>query len=272
MSSGPERARPPAAALDGVSVAAGRAMLLRDVTLRVGRGDRVAILGPNGAGKSTLLSLLNATQRPTSGRVEILGLEPWGLPARRRAALRATLSTVFQRLDHNPLVPVSVRAVVEMGLGGGDAPPRRIDPHGRVDMALERMGIAHLAHRAYRTLSGGEQQKTQLAMALARSPRLMLLDEPTTGLDFDWQERLVAMIDELGATPGLTTLLTTHLVHQVPPTFDRVVLVRGGGILFDGPAREALTPARLGELYGCRVEVEVRHGRTYCFAAGAPVS
>ncbi|PKO16745.1 hypothetical protein CVU37_10350 [candidate division BRC1 bacterium HGW-BRC1-1] len=264
-----ERAQPLGLGAEGVTVAVGRAMLLSELSLQVAPGERVALLGPNGAGKSTLLALFNAMLRPSTGRVMLDGEDVWSAGAARRAALRDRIATVFQRLEHNPLVPATVADVVGMAM---PAAVRRnqAEVRERIDDALERMGIAAFARRPYRGLSGGEQQKVQLAMAVARRPGLILLDEPATGLDLDWQERLVAMLEELGsaAVAGVTIMLATHVVHQVPAGFDRVVLLKCGRVLFDGRASEAFTAERLGELYGCRVEVERRHGRTYCLGAG----
>ena len=264
-----DHAPPLGLAAEGVTVAVGRARLLSDVSLQVAPGERVALLGPNGAGKSTLLALFNATLRPTAGRVRLDGEDVWTAGAGRRAALRDRIATVFQRLEHNPLVPATVADVVGMAM---PASARRnlAEVRERTEDALQRLDIAAFARRPYRGLSGGEQQKVQLAMAVARRPGLILLDEPATGLDLDWQERLVAMLEELGtaAVAEVTMMLATHVVHQVPAGFDRVVLLRGGQVLFDGPTAEAFTAQRLGALYGCRVEVERRRGRTYCLGAG----
>ena len=264
-----EHARPLGLSAEGVTVAVGRARLLSEVSLQVAPGERVALLGPNGAGKSTLLALFNATLRPSVGRVWLDGEDVWSAGAGRRAALRDRIATVFQRLEHNPLVPATVADVVGMAM---PAAVRRNQAQVRelTEDALQRLGIAAFARRPYRGLSGGEQQTVQLAMAVARRPGLILLDEPATGLDLDWQERLVAMLEELGsaAVAGVTMMLATHVVHQVPAGFDRVLLLRGGRVLFDGRTEEAFTAARLGELYGCRVEVERRRGRTYCLGAG----
>ena len=264
-----EQARPLGLSAEGVTVAVGRARLLSEFSLQVAPGERVALLGPNGAGKSTLLALFNATLRPSAGRVLLDGEDVWSAGAGRRAALRDRIATVFQRLEHNPLVPATVADVVGMAMPAS-ARRNMVEVRERTEDALQRLGIAAFARRPYRGLSGGEQQKVQLAMAVARRPGLILLDEPATGLDLDWQERLVAMLEELGsaAAAGVTMMLATHVVHQVPAGFGRVVLLREGGVLFDGRAADAFTAERLGELYGCRVEVERRRGRTYCLGAG----
>jgi iron complex transport system ATP-binding protein len=146
-----------------------------------------------------------------------------------------------------------------------------ISEQTRIDEALEQMDIAHLGRRAYRNLSGGEQQKVQLARALVQKPELLLLDEPTTGLDLDWQERLVELVGGLSQTRGLTVVMTTHALSHLPACCQRAILLRAGRVLFDGPAHEALTAGRLGELYGCPVEVIERHGRYHCLSAGGEI-
>ena len=259
-----------AAALAGVSLHAGRACLLRGVSLRLARGEFVCVLGPNGAGKSTLLSVLNATAQPSAGSVTLLGEPTWELPERRRARLRARIGTVLQRSEYNPRIPATVGDVVGMGRAGarGLLHPLTAEDRAEAGAAIARMGLGGLAAREYRSLSGGEQQKTQIARALAQRPDMLLLDEPAAGLDIDWQERLVGLVGSLFAGGGMPIVMTTHHTHHVPRECTRVVLLARGAMVMDAPPAQALSAAVLSELYGCRVEVIERHGRRYCHTAG----
>jgi len=252
--------------LDAVGLSVGRTAILAPLSLRITSGEFVGILGPNGAGKSSLLALMNATVRPTFGRVRLLSEDPWTLSERSRATLRSRVATVLQRIEYNPLVPLSARDVVAIGLLGvhGLAGRFTAEEHVRIDSALAQLGVAELARRAYRNLSGGEQQKVQLARALVQRPEMLLLDEPTTGLDLDWQERLVELISDLSLTHDLTIVMTTHALHHLPACCQRIILLRAGRVLFDGPASQALTADWLGKLYGCPVEIIERAGRRYC--------
>lgn len=256
----------PLVELEEVTCRAGNATILGPLSLRVGSEECVGVIGPNGAGKSTLLGLMNATVRPSSGWIRILGSDPWRLSESGRCGLRVRVAAVLQRNEYSTMAPISARDVVAMGrlgarglLGGIPASDAK-----DIDAALERFGLAGLAARTYRSLSGGEQQKAQIARALLQHPRCLLLDEPTSGLDIDWQERLVDLVETLALSRGLAIVMATHAIHHLPRTCRRAVLLRKGSILFDGDTESALTPEHIGALYGCSVEIIERHGRRYC--------
>ncbi len=277
----PALSRPPAKAapdpepatlveLRGVTRRAGRATILNQVSLSVGPGEFVAILGPNGAGKSTLLSLVNATLCPTQGTVRLLGVDPWSVSERQRSALRARVGVVPQRSDFNALIPLSAREVVAIGRLRGRAFSSRLGREDRrlIDETLERLGIGALAGRVYRTLSGGEQQKVQLARVLVQQPALLLLDEPAAGLDLYWQEQLTTLIGELSRELRLPIVMTTHILGHLPACCRRAALMRGGRILFDGPAEDTLSAERIGEAFGFPVQIVEHGGRRHCLGAG----
>lgn len=269
MNSGRDSRRDPLIVLRGVTCRAGAATLVSGIDLEVRRGEFIGILGPNGAGKSTLLSVMNLTARPAEGHCVLLGRDPWIESEAGRSRLRGRIGTVAQRADYQRLAPLTSAEVVAIGRLGPRGLLARLnrEDHAAIEQAMERMGCAALARRAYRSLSGGEQQKVQLARALAQCPELLLLDEPTTGLDFDWQERLVALIEELNRADGLTILMTTHALGHLPAGCGRAMLLRGGRMLADGPAAETLQAGPLSALYGCAVEVAERGGRRICLGA-----
>ncbi|MBN1515681.1 ABC transporter ATP-binding protein [Candidatus Sumerlaeota bacterium] len=256
--------------LSGVTRRAGQTALVDDVSLSMRPGEFLAILGPNGAGKSTLLSIIDATLRPSEGTLSVFGVNPWSMSESKRAGLRARIGVVPQRADFNALIPLTVHEVAAIGRLRGRAFNSRLTTQDRsiIEEALELMGVAELSRRVYRTLSGGEQQKVQLARALAQQPELLLLDEPAAGLDLFWQEQLTGLIGHLSETLRLPIIMTTHILSDLPACCKRAALIREGRVLFDGPADEALSGRRISETFGCPVEIIERNGRRHCLGAG----
>jgi zinc transport system ATP-binding protein len=203
--------------------------VLTDVNLRVDEGEFVAIAGPNGGGKTTLLRLALGLEQPTAGRVLLFG-EP-------AASFhdRARIGYLAQRTRIGTHAPATVREVVE----AGRAPLR---PFGRlhhddrtaVAEAIERVGLADRAKRPLRELSGGQQQRAYIAKALAARPSLLVLDEPTTGVDVGAQSALADLLEELRSELGVTILYVSHEFGAVEHVVQRLVLVRER-IVFDGP-------------------------------------
>jgi zinc transport system ATP-binding protein len=206
--------------------------ILTGVSLRVDPGEFVAIAGPNGGGKTTLLRLALGLERPRRGEVTL-----FGQPARTFDD-RKSIGYLAQRSTLGVHAPATVREVVE----AGRAPLRlvgrlRADDRAAVDDALERVGMSGLANRPMTRLSGGQQQRTFIAKALAAGPRLLVLDEPTTGVDVEAQEALAALLDRLHTDLGVTILYVSHEFGAVERFVNRLVLVRER-IVFDGdPSR-----------------------------------
>ncbi|MFE7622901.1 ABC transporter ATP-binding protein [Streptomyces sp. NPDC057509] len=205
-----------------------------DVTARPGRV--LAVLGPNGRGKSTLLRLLAGLARPTEGTVN------------------AYAAVAYVPQSHASAFTYSVADMVLMGrsrhLKAYSTPGRR--DRALAAEALERVGIAHMADRSYSELSGGEQQMTLIARALAAECRLMVLDEPVSALDLRNQARVLTLLQELAAG-GLGILLTTHHPDHALHLADDAVLVLGPDDVRTGPAAELLDADALTELYGLPV-------------------
>jgi zinc transport system ATP-binding protein len=204
--------------------------VLRSVDLKVERGEFVAVAGPNGGGKTTLLRVVLGLERPTSGLALLFG-EPAHAFSRRE-----TLGYLPQRAQVGIAAPVTVRELVAAGrlaAGGLFGPLRRRD-RTIVAEAIERVGLSDLAGRPLETLSGGQQQRAFIAKALAAEPSLLVLDEPTTGVDAEAQEALAALLDRLHRELQVTVLYVSHEFGAVERFVQRLVLVRGE-ILFDGP-------------------------------------
>jgi len=207
--------------------------VLEGVTLRLGEGEFVAVAGPNGGGKTTLVRLILGLERPADGRALLFG-EP-----AHRFSQRRTLGYLAQRLELGGDAPATVREVVSAGrLAAGRliGPGRRRDRE-LVAEAIERVGLSERADAPLRTLSGGQQQRAFIAKALAGEPSLLVLDEPTTGVDAESQESLAALLDRLHSELGVTIVYVSHEFGAVERFVQRLVLVRRT-IIFDGSPQE----------------------------------
>jgi zinc transport system ATP-binding protein len=204
--------------------------VLSDVDLEIPSGQLVAIAGPNGGGKTTLVRIALGLIRPTAGAAFLFG-EPAHAFSRR-----ATLGYLAQRAQLIIDAPATVREVVSAGrlAAGGLLGPLRRRDRAIVDEAIERVGLGTVAGRPLHRLSGGQQQRAFIAKALAGEPSLLVLDEPTTGVDAESQEALAALLDRLHRELSVTVLYVSHEFGAIERYVERLVLVRGG-IVFDGP-------------------------------------
>jgi zinc transport system ATP-binding protein len=213
---------PLALRFQGVSFAYGHSPpALRDVDLEVERGEFVAIAGPNGGGKTTLVRLVVGLEQPTAGRVELMVRKVGYLPQRTQAGIDA---------------PLTVR---ELFTTGRASRARLMGPLCAADRlsvqeAIDRVGLSPSADRRLTTLSGGQQQRAFIAKALAADPELLVLDEPTTGVDVEAQDAIAALLQRLRSELEMTILYVSHEFGAVEGFVERIVLVRGG-IVFDGP-------------------------------------
>jgi zinc transport system ATP-binding protein len=203
--------------------------VLDDVTLRIGEGEFVAIAGPNGGGKTTLVRLVLGLERPSEGTARLFG-EP-----AHRFSHRRTLGYLAQRSELGGDAPTTVREVVSAGrlASAGLVGPLRRRDRELVTEAIDRVGLSENADRPVRTLSGGMQQRAFIAKALAGEPSLLVLDEPTTGVDAESQDSLAALLDRLHSELGVTILYVSHEFGAVERFVQRLVLVRRT-IVFDG--------------------------------------
>ncbi|HEX4952586.1 MAG TPA: ATP-binding cassette domain-containing protein [Thermoanaerobaculia bacterium] len=208
----------------------GHAPTLTGVRLVVREGEFLAVAGPNGGGKSTLLRLMLGLERPSSGAALL-----YGEPA-HRASVRPRVGYLPQRARVGIGAPVTVHELVTAGRAAVERPFGPLSAAGRqrVEAAVEEVGLSSVARRPVAQLSGGQQQRAFLAKLLAADPRLIALDEPTTGVDVDAQERLAELLCELHSRHGVTILYVSHEFGAIEGHVQRLVLVRGG-IVFDGP-------------------------------------
>jgi zinc transport system ATP-binding protein len=207
--------------------------VLESIDLRIGEGEFVAVAGPNGGGKTTLVRIVLGLERPTEGKAFLFG-EPALRFSRRR-----TLGYLAQRSDLGGDAPTTVREVVSAGrlAAGGLLGPLRRRDRELVAEAISRVGLDGVADTPLRTLSGGMQQRAFIAKALAGEPSLLVLDEPTTGVDAESQESLAALLDRLHTDLGVTIIYVSHEFGAVERFVQRLVLVRRT-IVFDGSPGE----------------------------------
>ena len=192
---------------------------LTDVSFSVGAAEWVGLLGPNGGGKTTLLRLLLGQLDPDSGTIEVLGAPP--------SSARKRIGYVPQHAGIDPTVPASVLDVVLLGrLTGASWGPRySADDRRRALGALDETGTADLQDRPWRTLSGGQRQRVLIARALASSAELLMLDEPTTGIDIHREKELLRLLERLNER--LPILMVSHDMALVSHHMDRAVWVDG---------------------------------------------
>ncbi|MFF3329830.1 ABC transporter ATP-binding protein [Streptomyces sp. NPDC002888] len=233
--------------------------ILQEVSLTVRPGEHWALLGANGAGKSTLLALLGARVHPTRGTVDVLGHRLGRVDVRE---LRSYVGHVDPR--HPLTEPLRVRDVVLTGLTNSVAPLPRWRPtpgqRVRADRLIDTLGLSSHREARWPTLSQGQRGRTLIARALMPQPRLLLLDEPATGLDLPGRERLIDALGTLReAHPRLATVLVTHHLEELPPHTTHALLLREGRTLARGPAAEVLTGDQVGTCFDLPLALE-RHG------------
>lgn len=257
-------ATPPLLELHDARVTRDGRTILHVNDLVIADGERIAILGPNGSGKSTLIGLLTRDIRP-------LAHEPGQQPpvlmlGRERIDLleaRALLGVVSFGLQETYDLAIPVFDTVSSGYFGSIGLYRHQTVTAEMllhaEELLATLGIAHLAQRTMSTLSTGEARRAIIARALVHDPRVLVLDEPCAGLDPGSAYHVRHAVSEL-ADSGRGIVLVTHHVDDIVPQVDRVVMLKDGCVLSDGPAVEQLADAPLSELFGIPVHIEERDG------------
>ncbi|GAA2223992.1 ATP-binding cassette domain-containing protein [Herbiconiux moechotypicola] len=245
---------------DVTFVRSGKVILDR-IDLAVRPGEHWALIGPNGAGKSTILSLAGALQHPTSGEVHVLGHRIGRVELQ---ALRRSIGHVNPRHPIGSALPI-LDVVLTGSIGTVELPPHWTPEPAEIDRArgfVELLGLGAKSAEPWTTLSQGERGRTLIARALMTDPRLLLLDEPSTGLDVAAREQLLDTIDAVRvAHPALASVLVTHHLEELPASTTHAALLAGGRMRETGPAREVLTTRAVTECFAHPIAIEHRHGR-----------
>jgi len=240
--------------LDGVTAGYRGEPVLRNVTLQWAEGERGALIGPNGAGKSTLLRVITGRLPVTAGEVRLFGRRIGDIPSAERACLVAVVPQGFA-----VPMPFTVEEVVLMGRTSTLSRWARPAAEERqaVEEALVQTDIQALRRRRFNELSGGERQRAAIAMALARNPRLLLLDEPTAYLDIHHSLEILDLVERLNSKRGLTVLITNHDLGLAAEFSHRLILLQGGRVAADGSPEAVLREDLLRIVYQC--DLRVRH-------------
>lgn len=257
---------PPAGApslrLDAVGLAVDGHRVLADVSWSVASGDRWVVLGRNGSGKTSLLRIASLYLHPTEGTVAVLG-ERLGRTDVRRLRTRIGVASAAMAdllrpgLSAADVVMTAKYAALEPWWNTYEAADRE-----RALVLLDRLGCAAHADQPFGTLSSGERQRVQLARTLMGDPGLLLLDEPTAGLDLGGREDLVRRLGDLAADPTTPpVVLVTHHVEEIPTGFGHALLLRDGRVQAAGPIADVLTAEALSECFGLPLDVAERRGR-----------
>jgi iron complex transport system ATP-binding protein len=235
--------------------------IIRGVSFTVLAGERWAMLGPNGAGKSTLLGFCGAVSHPTSGTVHVLGEQ---LGRVELQALRRKIGHVNPR--HPLRSPLPVRDIVLTGITGSIELPLRWQPtpaeSARADDLIDLLGLGAKAQARWNVLSQGERGRVLIARALICEPRLLLLDEPSTGLDIAAREQLLETVDLLTEThPDMGSVLVTHHLEELPSATTHALLIADGRVVAAGPTLATLTSQHVSEAFEHPIDVRHEDGR-----------
>lgn len=263
------RTGPTALSLREVTLVREGRNILSHVSWQVADGERWVVLGRNGSGKSTLMKIASLYLHPSSGEVEVMGeklgrTDVRSLRKRIGVASSGMADQLRSDLCVTDVVMTAKNAALEPWWHSYDDSDR-----SRARACLEQMEIGRLADRAFSTLSSGERQRVLLARTLMPKPGLLLLDEPTAGLDLAGREELVRSLGVLVAgseTPA--TVLVTHHVEEIPDGFTKVLMLHEGEVLAAGPLDEVLTEATLSECFEMDLNLERRHGRWWAWGGG----
>ncbi|GGA58105.1 molybdenum ABC transporter ATP-binding protein [Edaphobacter acidisoli] len=251
--------------LSHVHVARGENVVLHDINLSVNTGEHIAILGPNGCGKSTLIKTITCECYPLVSeegepqtKVSIFGRERWDL-----TELKKRLGVVSAELPGRHTLTTTGRDAVLTGFFSSSTlwPNLTVtdEMRARAEEVLQQIDAVPLADKVVGEMSAGQQRRIMIGRALVASSQMLLLDEPSNALDLAAQADLRGLLRKL-AQQGTGILLITHHIADIPPEIDRILMMKDGRIIADGPKSELLTAARLSELFKTEVEITQRSG------------
>ncbi len=240
--------------LNDVRVTIGGTPVLEGITLSVREGEIMSIVGPNGSGKSTLLRTVMGLLKPERGTVRVRGRAPGTLP-------RGTIGYLPQKSSVDFAMPVSVHDVVAMARYAGKGFVERLDTtdRSRIDESLESLEIAPLRDRHFGSLSGGQKQRALIARALALEPRILLLDEPSTGLDAVAQDSFYQILLRLRDEKKLTIVMVSHDIGAISSVVDSLACLKTR-LHFHGTPTDCFRSGSLDSVFGKNIHY-VKHDR-----------
>jgi iron complex transport system ATP-binding protein len=250
--------------LENVSLLRDGNWILQDVNWKINSGENWVLLGLNGSGKTAILNLLNAYFFPTKGKITVLGLE-FGktyLSEKLRKQIGFVSSSLQEKFHpgDNAFEVVLSGAFASIGLYETPTDEMR----QKAVNLLEALGCIRYANRNYEKLSQGEKQRVLIARALMADPTLLILDEPTNGLDFIAREQLLESIERIAKSPSAPTIIyVTHHVEEIMPVFTKTILLKEGQVFADGDTTKLISNEKLSDFFNLPVHVEWRFNRPF---------
>jgi iron complex transport system ATP-binding protein len=259
---------PAALSLDGVGVLRDGRWILRDINWTIPAGGCGAILGPNGSGKTTLTRVIAGHLWPTRGDVRVLGQHFGEVDLHElRRQIRLVQPNSAIEMDGD----LTAFDIVLTGYFGtlGLYDPTTAEMRGEAERLLELVGLRAVGHHRHNTLSSGERMRCLIARALVVRPRLLMLDEPTNGLDLLAREQVLAAVEAMAnsAPDRPTILMITHHLEELPPATSTVLLLSNGTAAAQGTLPEVLRPEVLSPVYGCPMRITCSDGRYYAIVS-----
>lgn len=247
--------------MKGVSWRRNGKHILTSINWTVEPGDHWAVIGLNGSGKTSLLAIVSGYSFPSDGEVTVLGKKFGSCDLRE---LRKSIGWVSSSLQESLLTEEKVEDIVLSGrfasIGLYDTPSGR--DRKRATELMEQFGCLEFRERAYSTLSQGEKQRVILARSLMNSPKVLVLDEPCTGLDIFAREHFLAAIEAIAAAPNPPTMLyVSHHIDEILPPFNKTMLLKKGSVHSSGETHAVLRQSNLTDFFGSPVELAWRNGR-----------
>ncbi len=243
--------------LKNVKVVRGGREILNVQDMVIERGQFVNIIGTNGAGKTTLLKTVCGLIKPACGSVRLDGIEINKLSPWKKTNIRKRIGYIPQSAGYNGQLPFTVREVVAMGCAGLKPITWRLDrsDHERVDKWISELDLSRQSGQTFGSLSGGEQQKVLIARAMVQNPSILLLDEPTSSLDFNWKSRIINIVQDIRNRFGLTVLLISHEINSIPLDGEHTILLHNGQVAASGQTQAVLQSPVIKEIYNCRINI-----------------
>ncbi len=232
--------------IDGLGIALSGSPILKGISLSVKPGEYVSVIGPNGAGKTTLIKCIAGIHRHWSGSVRIAGKAAAEYKSKELARIQSYVPQAEGRS-----IPLKVEEFVAMGRYPHLSAFTTLteDDHRAISKALEQAGLVPLRHRAMNTLSGGERQMAFIAAALAQGSDILLLDEPSTFLDYRHQTAVTALLKTSCREHGITVVAVHHDINTATACSDRIYAIKNGAIAFEGTSADIANAAVLNGIY-----------------------